>query len=49
MRMDLVGNTGCEDFTGDSATVLRETGRRGENVRLIKVGWPTLDLPFLEY
>lgn len=49
MRMDPVGNTGCGDFTRDSATVLRETGRREENVWLIKVGWPTLNLPFLEY
>lgn len=49
MRMDPVGNTGCGDFARDSAMVLRETGRRGENVTLIKVGGPTLNLPFLEY
>lgn len=43
------GNTGCRDFTRDSATVLREARKGGENIRLIKVGWPTLNLLFLEY
>lgn len=42
-NLDLVRNTSCGDFT-----CLSE-GRRGENVRLIKVSWPTLNVPFLKY
>lgn len=38
--MDLVGNTGCGDFTCDSTMVLRAR-KKEENVRLIQIGWST--------